>query len=154
VTGTEEKRKRAVELTTQAVHAAMRDDWDAAIKAMSAITPETGGAGVTVALQALCDTIIDAQQRAAGLPAGAPAEGLVRPAWLDMETGHVDMDAAAVPPDARWAGQLLAARAAMDRGAWNALLSAMPADGHERGRYALVLLRACAATLAGPGGAR
>lgn len=142
----EEKRSRARQLAAAALHAAIREDWPAASQAMQAISTETGGAGTTAALVAWCDTLIIVQRRAAGLP-DEPAPGEVtRPGWLDAGTGQVTLNAGDVPPAVQWAGQLVAARAALDLDGFNALLTAMPADRKARGDYAGALLHACAAT--------
>lgn len=145
----EEKRLRARHLAAGALHAAIREDWPAASRAMQAISTETGGAGTTAALVAWCDTLITVQRRAAGLP-GEPAPGEVtRPGWLDAGTGQVTLNAGDVPPAVQWAGQLVAARAALDLDGFNALLTAMPEDRKARGDYAGALLHACAATARG-----
>jgi hypothetical protein len=142
----EGKRARARKLAAEALHAAIREDWPAASKAMTAISAETGGEGACLALVAWCDTLIIAQRRVMGLP-DEPQDGEVaRPAWLDGDTGHASLNADDAPPAARWAGQLVAARAALDLEAFNALLAALPADGKARGDYAGALLQACAMT--------
>ena len=139
-------QERARELSVEALHAAMRNDWDAAAAAMQALSNETGGPGIRFALTAFCDWLITAQNRVQGKP-DFDAPGIVRPAWLNAETGQVDTSAGDVPPAARWAGQLAVARAAMDKPAFDALLASMPEDGLERGRYAAALLEGCAASV-------
>lgn len=142
----EQKRFRARELAAEALHAAIREDWPAASKAMQAIDGETGGEGSVLALVAWCDTMIVAQRRAMGLPDEPQAREVARPVWLDGGTGRASLNADGVPPAARWAGQLIAARAALDLEAFNALLTALPADGKARGAYAGAVLQACALT--------
>lgn len=132
---------RAKELTAQALHAAMREDWPAATRAMQAVSDETGGEGIYWALRMLCDTAIDAQ----GLTG---REGAVfRPGWVDVSTGKVQLDADAVPVHHRWAARLVTARAAMDKDAYDALLAGMPGDARERGEYAGALLTGTALAL-------
>lgn len=138
-----EEETRVLNLANQAVRAAMREDWDLASSAMQLISDETGGHGTLLALVAWCDWLIISQNRSRGQPDDATAE-LARPVWLNPQTGRIVMDAGGVPPAVAWAGQLVAARAAMDQDAFNALLSAMPADGATRGKYAGALLEACA----------
>lgn len=136
---------RAKELTTQALHAAMREDWPAAQKAMQAVSDETGGQGIYYALRLLCDTAIGCQRKA-GLLAEHDA-GVFVPGWFDVRTGKLELDADAIPPEHRWAARLVAARAAMDQDAYNGLLEGMPEDGRERGAYAAALLTGTALTV-------
>jgi len=145
--------ERAKELVTQALHAALREDWPAAGKAMTAVSTETGGQGIYYAIRLLCDTAIG-QQRRAGTLADTP--GPYRPGWMNAETGAVTLDADAVPAPARWAARLVTARAAMDQEAYHGLLAGMPEDGAERGAYAAALLHgtALAVKAAQDGGGR
>lgn len=135
---------RARELTTGALHAAMREDWPAASQAMQALASETGSTGVTWALLRFCDTILGAQQRMRGLPDGT-WEGGAAVKWFNTEDGTVG-HAGQVPDSVRWAGQLVAAKAARDEGMFRALLGAMPGDDAGRGRYVGALLQSCAIT--------
>lgn len=136
------------ELATQALHAAMREDWDAVKQSFADIS--TDGKAVTFALMAWCDTTIKAGADLAGreMPDSGPAAGrvaeTVRPAWIIAETGRITLDADEMPPTARWAGRLVAARAAMDDVQFAVLVGTLPGDGFERGQYALALLRGCA----------
>jgi hypothetical protein len=145
--GTEEERHaRARHLALEALVAAMGEDWPVASAAMRALGAETGTEGLATALLAWCDTLIAAQRRAMGLP-DEPQDGeAARPAWLNGATGRVALNADDAPPAARWAGQLVAARAALDREAFAVLLAAMPKDPKARGEYAGALLQGCAMT--------
>lgn len=136
---------RAKELTTQALHAAMREDWPAAQQAMQAVSDETGGEGIYWALRLLCDTAIGCQRKA-GLLAEEDA-GVFVPGWLDVSSGKLELDADVIPPPHRWAARLVTARAAMDRDAYNGLLEGMPEDEAERGAYAAALLSGTALTV-------
>jgi hypothetical protein len=138
-----EEENRVLNLANQAVRAAMREDWDLATSAMQLISDESGGHGTLLALVAWCDWLIISQNRARGRPDHEAAE-LARPVWVQPRTGRIVTDAGGVPPAVAWAGQLVAARAAMDMPSFNALLSAMPADSQGRGKYAGALLEACA----------
>lgn len=132
------------ELATKALHAAMREDWDAVRQSFTDLSAD--GHAITFALMAWCDTTIGAQAQMQGLeiPPDGPAPGIAQPGWLDVETGRVTLDADQIPPAARWAGRLVAARAAMDHDQFRALIGAMPGDGSERAQYAFALLRGCA----------
>jgi hypothetical protein len=144
-------------LAAAAFHAALAQDWPAANKAMN----EAGRASpnvIALMLVTFCDTAIAAQREMAGLPPLEDGHGeeVARPGWFNVETGQLVTDADAMPPALRWAGQLVAARAALDYDGFQALLSAMPSDGFKRGEYAATLLEGCAAmtALVRRGGAR
>jgi hypothetical protein len=74
-------RRQAYELATQALHAAMREDWPAVRESFAAIS--TDGMAITFSMMAWCDTAIGAQAEMHGRPlpdlAGPVAE-FVRPA--------------------------------------------------------------------------
>jgi hypothetical protein len=147
----------AVALATRAYHAAVREDWPAANKAMAEIGQQ-GPNVIALVLVAFCDTTIGLQRDMKGmgpLQDGVAEEGPVRPGWVNAETGQVTLDADEMAPAERWAGRLVAARAAMDIDGFQALLRAMPADGKERGAYGSALLIGCAslAALAAKGSA-
>lgn len=138
-------RVKAAELATRAYHAAVREDWPAVSAAMAEAGRQSPNV-ITLVLTAFCDTTISLQRKIRGMPPpqdGVPEDGPVRPAWLNAETGRLTMDADDLPPAVRWAGQLVAARAAMDADSFQALLKAMPADGLRRGEYAGALLMSC-----------
>jgi hypothetical protein len=139
-------QEQARELARAAVEAAADKQYLTVALLLSMISLATGPHGVSEALIAWCDWNLELQRQLDGRtrPQGPVT---VIPAWENPETGQLCLDAAAMPPDERWAGQLVAARAAGDLDNFNALLSAMPDDGYERGRYALVLLMSCAGYL-------
>lgn len=138
-----EARAKAKAYAAAALRAVVRgDDWDAAAAALQQASDELGGTGMNDIILLLCDTNIAAQDRMRGTP-GAPPPATARAVWVNPETGRVD-DADGVPPDARWAGQVLAARAAMDLPAYEALLSALPQNPTQ---HIARLLSACAMTV-------
>lgn len=142
------------DLATQALQAAMREDWDAVRQSFADISAD--GRAATFALMAWCDWTLQAQAEMQGLemPASGPMPGIARPGWFDPDTGRVTLDADEMPPVARWAGRLIAARASMDEVQFQVLVGTLPGDGFERGQYALALLRGCAGmvSMARPGG--
>jgi len=145
-------RMRAVSLAGRAYRAAFREDWPAANAVMAEIGRQSPNV-IALVLVAWCDTALAGQRQAAGMPEledGKPAGELVQLVWADEEAGRWHADADAVPPAARWAGRLLAARAALDLEAFQALLRAMPADGHERGAYGIAVLMNCVKSTARP----
>jgi hypothetical protein len=132
--------ERALELAREALEAALEEDWAGAGAAVQAISDERGWTGVTLALTAWSDTLVIFTRRSQGLP-DEPGPGvIVQPAWADDETGEVIEDADAVNGYHRWAGRLLAARAAMDHDSCEALLRSLPEDGGECGRHVTILL--------------
>jgi hypothetical protein len=146
-------RARALDLGTRAYHAAIREDWPAASQAMAEAGRQSPNV-IALVLAGFCDTMLDLQRRMRGMPPledGEPEEGPVRPVWVNADTGRLTMDADSLPPAVRWAGPLVAARAALDFDGFQALLKAMPADGHKRGEYATALLTGCAALARQPG---
>jgi hypothetical protein len=153
-------RAKATGIATRAYHAACREDWGAANRAMSEAGKSTPNV-IALVLTRFCDTIISlGRDMAVTSPDDATDGGPARPLWLNADTGQATMNADddGLPPAARWMGQMLAARTARDFDGFQALLKAMPADGRERGAYANALLTSCVTmtTLAArsrPGGA-
>jgi hypothetical protein len=158
-------RAKATDIATRAYQAAAGGDWPAANRAMAEAGRQTPNV-IALVLTRFCDTIIGLQRDITGMPPvadGADTDGPVRPLWFNADTGQATMDADAedLPAAVRWAGQLIAARAALDLDGFQALLSAMTDDARQRGEYANTLLMTCAATgklaalhrLAEPGGA-
>lgn len=131
----------ALKYGAQALQAALSGDWPAAYRLISATGRECGGPGVCRALIAWADTMIR-------YTAGGPAEDgqQVHLAFMQAETGRVH-GADEAPPAVRWAGQLIAARAARDEQAWHALVDALPADGNVVGDHVAAVLQVVTATL-------
>ena len=109
----------AVKLAAEILAAAMREDWDAVRAACREIVDQYGDMGTTTLMYGLCDSVIIRQ----GLTHGATT----RPVWIDPggRTAHGPDE---VSPEARWAGQMLAARAALDVDACKALVDSVPDD--------------------------
>jgi hypothetical protein len=133
------------ELALQALQAALRDDWDDGVqRAFDELN--TDGEALLFALVAWCDWLIQAQAQMQGVevPAAGPVPGFSRPGWLNMGTRRGTLNADEVPREARWAGQLIAARAAMDQPQFTALITALPDDSLEAGEHVSTLLWGCA----------
>ena len=118
------RKLRVRKLSAAALQSAMDEDRGGVTAAMAALISECGGAGISFALRAWIDTLVDAQQQAGLLPAGESVRA--RPVWIEDDTGQVDTDANQVPAAARWAGQLATARLAMDEDMVTALIAAIP----------------------------
>lgn len=136
-------RARVIQLAGAALRSAMREDHQAARVAVQAISDETGGPGVELAIHAWADTLIRAYRQATGTPDDAP----VQPGWVNAGTGDIAGDADDVPAEVRWAGRFIAARAAMDHPACYALLTALPDDRAAIGAHVVALLNITALTL-------
>jgi hypothetical protein len=135
--------KRAIQLAGAALRAAMAGDWGAAGAAIQAASDECGGGGVELCVRSWCDTTINRFRQVTGTPANAP----VRPVWVQADTSRVYADADEVPPAVRWAGRVMAARASLDREAYEALLESIPHDDVAVGEHLHALLDSAAQTL-------
>lgn len=138
-----ELEELAVGFASAALLSALAGDWGAATAAVRSASDRCGGEGVELCIRAWCDTLVDAYRQATGTQADAP----VRPVWVDPETSQVATDAAGVPPEVRWAGRVIAARAALDCDAYGALLLSIPDDDAACGAHVLTLLDSVAQTL-------
>lgn len=136
-------RNRARELSTVALHGAQLSDWERARAAVVTLNDELGGDGIMFAIVAWCDTLIVRQQQVTGQKEG----DFVRPAWLNTDTGDIALNADDVPPPIRWAGRLVAARAAMDHDAWDALVKSIPDTPMATTEHVSALLTSVAMTL-------
>lgn len=128
-------------LTAEAVQAAVNDDDDTALTAVKTVIAEHGRNGLHLMLTALADWSVQAQAQGAGREAPKGGAKSAAPAWVDPDTGKVTTDAAEVDPPERWAGQFLAARAAMDHEMTKALTLAMP---DKCGAHVHALVQTCA----------
>ena len=136
-------RNRAMELSTLALHSAQLNDWERSGAAVATLNDELGGEGIMFAIVAWCDTLIMRQQQVLGHKKG----DLARPAWLNADTGDLALNADDVPPPVRWAGRLVAARAAMDHDVWQALVDSTPDTPGATTEHVSVLLTSIATTL-------
>jgi hypothetical protein len=136
-------RERGIQLATEALQAAMEEDSERASAAVKAISSELGGPGLYLAIVAWCDAVILRYREVTG----TPDDGPVRMAWQNTDTGDISATGNDVPEETRWAGRLIAARAALDEPAWDALMSSLPEDGWAIGGYVSALLSTVALTL-------
>jgi len=139
----ETKRDRGIRYAAEALHAAMQDDPARAQAAILAINDELGGEGLTLAIVAWCDTLVGQYRKVTGTPDNAP----VRLAWQEADTGDISVTGNDVPAEARWAGQVITARAALDKAGFNMLLKNLPHDGWAIGGYISALLSSVSLTL-------
>ena len=137
------ERERGISLAADALQAAMAEDYGRAKTAIVAINDELGGEGLTLAIVAWSDTLVAQYRKATGTPDDAP----VRMAWQDADTGDISATGNDVSPEVRWAGQVVAARAALDKAGFNALLRNLPRDGWAIGGYVSALLNSVSLTL-------
>lgn len=131
-------------LAAAALAAAQADKTNTAAGYIKRISDECGGEGLEVALRTWCDATVDHAtdgDRAAGRP---------NISFVNAKTGELDNAASdRVPPSIRWAGRLIAARAALDLDAYRALLDELPEDGAEIGTYFLAVVNVVATTING-----
>jgi hypothetical protein len=133
-----------ISLGSHALQAAVDEDYETALSDVLAVIGEYQFNGLYLLLTALADWTVQAQAEAAGREAPEGGVRAAAPAWLDADTGKVTTDAAGVDDAARWAGQFLAARAAMDHDMTKALALALPP---QCGRHVQVLVEPCAASV-------
>jgi hypothetical protein len=126
------------ELATTALHSAMKEDWQAASKAVQALNDLDDGS-LGSAILAWCDTCLSAQ--GITMDDGRP----VTVKWQAEGQGPLQ-SADEVSPAVRWSGQIINARAAGDESLFQALIQAIP-EGLEFGRYVGTLLQCIALTL-------
>lgn len=134
-------QQQAMLLAAAALHKAMADDWHAAGRVIERIADECGATGLARAMLGWCDTLIARDPALAGLAEG----GAVMLVFKETKSGRIDTNADDVPPCARWAGRMVAARAAGDRATWDALMGAVPAD--EQGAHVSAVLEGVALSL-------
>jgi len=125
-------------LAGAALQGAIDHDAPATAAAINAISAEYGGEGLTEAIIAWCDTLTGALPLPPEGISSSPA-GSVKPAW----PGAADD----VDPQVRWAGQIVMARARMDKDKFNALVAALPDDGMAGSQHLAVLLNLIATNL-------
>jgi hypothetical protein len=120
----------------------MAGDWKAAAAAVQACGDQCGPEGVYAMLLAWCDTLaislgIDGERTALqfrlGKADGTPQGGV---------TGSDE-----VPERVAWAGRVVAARCALDRPMFGALISALPEDRAGVGSHVGAVLEVVAVTL-------
>lgn len=107
---------------------------DIAMIVVEAIYRSFGRDGLYAAAIGWCDVVL---RRMPGYEHGAQ----VYLAWEDVDTGRI-IHAEETPPIARWAGQMLAARAADDEAFSRALFNAVPADEETTAQHLSALLEA------------
>jgi hypothetical protein len=138
------EHSKPVRLAGAAYHAALAGKWDAAGRSLQRISDECGGEGLSVALRAWCDTYADHATD------GEPGRPTVNINFIRTDTGQLDdQDSERVPPEHRWAGKLIRARAALDQEEWRKLIDELPRDGAEIGTYVFAVLRGVALTING-----
>lgn len=133
--------ERAKKIATIALHLAQQDKMR---EAAGYVERLNGTDGLVDAILGWIDTYIAYCHPTHKL--GEP----IRIAWVDVEEAVVHMDADDVHFGARWAGRLIAARAADDQAQFLALLRSLPA-GSALGDGIVALLRAVALGLNGTG---
>lgn len=141
---TNSQHSKPVRLAAVAYQAALAEKWETARDAVVRISNECGGTGLRTALIAWCDTYQDHATD------GGASHASPRMSYINAATGELATEKPANMPDhVWWAGQLVAARAAMDHDRFQELIAAMPADGYAVGRYVFAVLQSVAFTVNG-----
>lgn len=139
-----EEHSKPVRLAAAAFYAALANDPKKAVRYIQRISDECGGEGLNVALRGWIDTYADHATD------GQPTRSRARVAYIQESTGQLDReDSERLPAEIRWAGQLVAARCALDQDRFNGLIDEMPRDGAEIGAYVLAVLLTVARTING-----
>ena len=139
---TESLKERARTLAAYALRDARAGDYTAASRRVRELNAECGSQGAMIAVCGWCDTL--AAHSGISENSGPLALG-----WKDAETGRVHLGTEGVPDRVRWAGQLIVARAALDRPMFDALIKALPDDKAVVGSYVGAVLETVAVTMNG-----
>ena len=135
-------KERARTLAAYALRDARAGDYTAASKHVRQLNDECGSQGTMIAVCGWCDTL--AAHSGVSENSGPLALG-----WKDAETGRVHAGAEGVPDRVRWAGQLIVARAALDKPMFDALIASLPDDKAVIGSYVGAVLDTVAITMNG-----
>lgn len=139
-----EDHRKSVRLASVAFHAAVASDWPKATRAVQRLSDECGGPGLYLALVAWCDAY--SEHACDGESHGR----IGRMNWINAETGGLDgADSPRLPEPIRWAGNLVASRAALDEPRFNELINELPSDGLKRGEYFAAVLNTIVTTING-----
>jgi hypothetical protein len=139
---TESLKDRARILAAYALRDARAGDYAAASKHVRALNAECGGEGTMFAVCGWRDTL--AAHSGISENSGPLALG-----WKDADTGRIHAGTEGVPDRVRWAGQLIVARAALDKPMFDALIAALPDDKAVIGSYVGAVLETVAITMNG-----
>jgi len=139
---TDALKDRARTLAAYALRDARAGDYAAASRHVRELNAECGSTGAMIAVCGWCDTL--AAHSGVSENSGPLALG-----WKDAETGRVHLGTEGVPDRVRWAGQLIVARAALDKPMFDALIAALPDDKAVIGSYVGAVLETVAITMNG-----
>ena len=136
------EHSKPVRLAHAALIAGVDGKWKTVEALMKRLNAECPGPGLGDALVAWCDALAEHSY------GGVPEFGRVRVNHLNADTGAMN-NQAEITPERAWTARLIAARAAGDRDAFEALLGELNAipDGFERGRYAITVVESVALTI-------
>lgn len=131
VTPSDPRVAKSRRLASEALSYARQGKWAAAGAAMQAVYDQHGELGLETMMMGLVDTVVSVM--------GRPQPGtVVMPMWFDTTDGQFGT-ADEVPPRVRWAGQLIAARAADDPDGFYALVHSFSSDAEFSDRMAALL---------------
>ena len=136
-------KDRARTLAWQALQAARKGDYAAASEIVRTLNADCGSTGAMFAICGWIDTL--AAQSGISEESGPLALG-----FRDADTGETHAGTDGVPDRIRWAGQLIIARARLDKPMFDALIAALPPDDKAViGSYVGAVLETVATTMNG-----
>lgn len=136
-------------LASAAMVAYIGDAHKTAEKAIQRIGDECGPEGVELAMRGWIDTMAGRLGIEPGTQAVAVTfRGIDDDGTPDASAVHAD---AVERPEVVWAGQLMAARVAMDQDTYVALLNALPHDPSEVGAHVAAVLEMCSLAMRSAG---
>lgn len=141
---TDVQHSKPYRLAYAAYQAALAEKTESAGRYIQRISDECGGSGLNFALRAWSDWYADHATD------GQPVRSKARVAYIRSDTGQLDReDSDRLPPHIRWAGQIIAARCALDQDRFEELIDEMPRDGQTIGEYVSAVLLTVARTVNG-----
>lgn len=106
-------------LVSEALTAAVFEDWRSSVATLMQLQDEHGAEVLPVAMLAWIDTMLDVVPQTTGK--------LVIPAFYCLAHGHIT-DVDNTSPEVAWCGRLIAARANDDEQMYRALIDSVPTD--------------------------
>jgi hypothetical protein len=122
-------------IATAVLRAVIDENWDEATRLVKHVSDVYGGDALVFMIRIWADTCCAAKNRAHN-PVGP-----VIPRWIAPGDEDTLRTADQVPPAERWAGQFIVARITGDRAIEDALINALPEDGHLVGEHVAALLQ-------------
>jgi hypothetical protein len=141
------EKREAFERSAVILAHARAGNWIEAGNEVGELAERFNGPGIQILLVGLADTMVHAQG-GDELPSGVTPDMVIhRPLWIDEYGDTIDNATEVARPDIRWAGQFIAARAALDEDACAALVNSCADDPETYCNNVLAVLEVTATTL-------